>query len=109
METSTTIVNINPENLDKIVEFVGGVVGKPLAKPSSVAEFGALLCEHCDALVAGAEEESDIEGCFEVRVCAGYRPCWSGAFLSAPLVGWGGGPGGVGCRRGNLPRAGGGR
>jgi hypothetical protein len=43
MEASTTIVNVNPEQLDKLVEFMSSVVGATFAKPQNVT--GALHLE----------------------------------------------------------------
>jgi hypothetical protein len=36
MEASTTIVNVNPEQLDKLVEFMSSVVGSTFPKPQNV-------------------------------------------------------------------------
>ena len=65
MDASTTIVNINPEQLDKLMDFMSGIVGNALEKPANVKAFTALMVKHADALIAGAEE-SDAEGCFQV-------------------------------------------
>ena len=65
MDSSTTIVNVNPEQLEKLVEFMSGVVGTSLAKPTSTAEFAALMCAQASALIDGADE-ADAEGCFQV-------------------------------------------
>jgi hypothetical protein len=66
MEASTTIVNVNPDQLEKFMEFLSGVVGQPCGKPpADLKAFTKLLCTHCEALVAGASEK-DAEGCFQV-------------------------------------------
>ena len=65
MDSSTTIVNINWENLEKLMDYMGSVVGVKLSKPENVSEFTALMVTHADALIAGADDV-DVEGCFQV-------------------------------------------
>jgi len=67
MEASTIIpTTFNPDQMDRLMEFMGGVVGTDLGRmPEDVEAFSAVMCKHCDALVSGAEEK-DAEGCFMV-------------------------------------------
>lgn len=65
MDASTTIVNVNPEHFDKLMDFIGDMVGSKVEKPTNVSEFSALMVANTDALLEGAEE-GDAEGCFQV-------------------------------------------
>lgn len=65
MEPATTIVNVDPEQFDKLFSYMSGVVGVQLSKPSNVSDFTDLLVANADALIAGAEDK-DAEGCFQV-------------------------------------------
>ena len=76
---STTVVNVNSEQQDKLIDYLSGVVGTPLAKPANVTEFTEIMVAHADALIAGAEEK-DVEGCFQVlfkdiQVISARFPC----------------------------------
>ena len=65
MQTSSTIVNVNPSHIHELIGFIGGVIGITLEVPIDVGTFTAILVEHGDALISGAED-SDAEGCFMV-------------------------------------------
>mmetsp|Transcript_29284 Transcript_29284/g.85419 ORF Transcript_29284/g.85419 Transcript_29284/m.85419 type:complete len:401 (-) Transcript_29284:43-1245(-) len=65
MEASTTMVNMNPESIDKLMGFIGEVAGEALEVPKDVASFVALMVKHTDKLISSAEE-SDAEGCFQI-------------------------------------------
>lgn len=64
-EASTTVVNVNAENVDKLMDFIGSVIGAPFAKPSNLTEFTAMMVQHANALIEKADEK-DTEGCFQV-------------------------------------------
>jgi len=64
-EASTTVVNMNPDAVEKLIGLVGSTVGKELPKPADLTAFVALMTEHTDALIAGSSD-SDAEGCFQI-------------------------------------------
>jgi hypothetical protein len=65
MQTSSTIVNVNPTHIHELIGFISQTIGVPLEVPADVSTFTAILVEHGDALISGAED-SDAEGCFMV-------------------------------------------
>jgi translation initiation factor 3 subunit M len=65
MEASTTIVNVNSENHEKFVAYLGEVIGQNIKNLNSVEEFAALMSTHVDKIIDTLEEE-DAEGCFQV-------------------------------------------
>lgn len=65
MEASTTMVNMNPESIEKLLLFIGEVVGEALGKPEDVSGFVSLMVAHSDKLIESADN-SDAEGCFQI-------------------------------------------
>ena len=68
MESSTTVVNMKEEAVDKLVEVISQLVETELSKPTSMTDFVGLMEEHTDAIIAGSEgfSDEDAEGCFQI-------------------------------------------